>query len=65
MRVAFLCTLGVILPLGALAALYDNPASLPKRQYDYIIVGGEPIHLQPAQSADFLSSWRGWKCARQ
>ncbi len=46
MRVAFLCTFGVILPLVARAALYDNPASLPKRQYDYIIVGGEPIHSQ-------------------
>lgn len=44
MRVAFLYTLWVILPLGARAALYDDPASLPKRQYDYIIVGGQPIH---------------------
>ncbi|KAH9003688.1 aryl-alcohol-oxidase from pleurotus Eryingii [Lactarius hatsudake] len=39
MRVAFLCTFGVILPLVARAALYDDPACLQKRQYDYIIVG--------------------------
>ncbi|KAN0141960.1 hypothetical protein V8E53_000422 [Lactarius tabidus] len=39
MRVAFLCALGVILPLRARAVLYDNPASLPKRQYDYMIIG--------------------------
>lgn len=39
MRVAFLCTFAAILPLVARAALYDNPASLPKREYDYIIVG--------------------------
>ncbi|KAH8983348.1 aryl alcohol oxidase [Lactarius akahatsu] len=39
MRVAFLCTFGAILPLVARAAFYDDPACLPKRQYDYITVG--------------------------
>jgi hypothetical protein len=53
MRVAFLCALGVILPLRARAVLYDNPASLPKRQYDYMIIGGEPVHFQAAHNADF------------
>ncbi|KAH9044875.1 aryl-alcohol-oxidase from pleurotus Eryingii [Lactarius hengduanensis] len=43
MRVAFLCTFGAILPLVARAAFYDDPACLPKRQHDYIIVGGRPI----------------------
>ncbi|KAI0299053.1 aryl-alcohol-oxidase from pleurotus Eryingii [Multifurca ochricompacta] len=38
MRVA-LTFLGVAIPLAAYAALYDNPASLPGRQYDFIIVG--------------------------
>ncbi|KAH9170729.1 alcohol oxidase [Lactarius sanguifluus] len=39
MRVAFFCTFGAILPLVARAAFYEDPACLPKRQYDYIVVG--------------------------
>lgn len=55
MRVAFLCAFVVILPLVARAALYDNPAYLPKRQYDYIIVGGMSIHSQSAHNTTLLT----------
>ncbi|KAH9031887.1 aryl-alcohol-oxidase from pleurotus Eryingii [Lactarius pseudohatsudake] len=44
MRVAFLYTFGAILPPVARAAFYDDPACLPKRQHDYVVVGAHGHH---------------------
>ena len=58
----------MILPLAARAALYDNLTSLPKRRYDYIIIGGKPIHSQSVNNTTLLTFFlagRGWEYASQ